>query len=101
MPLFFAGTRPGASRLAFGPAMNEPKPERRFHGVGVSPGIARGASFVVRHQDEEPPIRRIEERDLPGEIARFETALIATRAQILEMQRRIAESIGTKDASIF
>ena len=37
----------------------------------------------------------------PDEIARFETALIATRAQILEMQQRIAESIGAKDASIF
>lgn len=81
--------------------MSEPKPERRFHGVGVSPGIARGATFVHRHVDEEPPVRRIEERDIPGEIARFESALIATRAQILEMQRRIAESIGTKDASIF
>ncbi len=40
-------------------------------------------------------------RRLPREIARFETALIATRAQILEMQQRIAEAIGAKDASIF
>ena len=38
---------------------------------------------------------------IPDEIARFETALIQTRAQILEMQQQIAESIGAKDASIF
>src|SRR5213596_2148180 len=35
------------------------------------------------------------------EIGRFEAGLIQTRMQILEMQQRIAESIGTKDAAIF
>src|SRR3984957_2863692 len=75
--------------------------ERRFHGVGVSPGIARGAVFVHRPDDDTPPMRRIEEADIPSEIARFETALISTRTQILEMQQKIAESIGAKDAGIF
>ncbi len=75
--------------------------ERRFHGVGVSPGIARGCVFVYRTDDEQPVVRHIAEDEIPQEIARFEEALIATRAQILEMQERIAESIGAKDASIF
>ncbi len=75
--------------------------EKRYHGIGVSPGIARGSVFVYRPDDEEPPVRRMQESDLPGEIARFETALIQTRHQILEMQQRIAESIGAKDAGIF
>lgn len=35
------------------------------------------------------------------EIGRFEAALIRTRMQILEMQQKIAESIGAKDAAIF
>ena len=39
--------------------------------------------------------------EIAGEIGRFETALIQTRAQILEMQQRIAEAIGAKDAAIF
>ncbi|HSI11879.1 MAG TPA: phosphoenolpyruvate--protein phosphotransferase [Chthoniobacter sp.] len=78
-----------------------PTQERRFHGVGVSPGIARGTIFVYRPEDEAPALRRIEEKEIPEEIARFETALIATRSQILEMQHRIAESIGAKDAGIF
>ncbi len=76
-------------------------PERRFHGIGVSPGIARGTLFVYRTDDEQPVMRRVEEGDIPAEIARFESALIATRAQILELQERIAKSIGAKDASIF
>jgi phosphotransferase system enzyme I (PtsI) len=75
--------------------------ERRFAGVGVSPGIARGTIFVYNPDDEEPPIRRLQEADIPGEIARFEAALIATRQQIVEMQQRIAQSIGAKDAGIF
>ncbi|MEA3188193.1 MAG: phosphoenolpyruvate-protein phosphotransferase system enzyme [Chthoniobacter sp.] len=75
--------------------------EKRFQGVGVSPGIARGTIFVHRMDDEEPPVRHIQESDFPQEVARFEAALIATRAQILEMQEKIAEAIGAKDAGIF
>src|SRR5215472_71663 len=75
--------------------------EVKFHGVGVAPGIARGVVFLHHPDDEEPPKRRIDDSEVAREIARFETALIATRAQILEMQQRIAEAIGAKDASIF
>lgn len=75
--------------------------ERRYHGLGVSPGIARGTVFVYRAEEEEPPLRRIREEDIPAEIARFEAALISTRTQILEMQQRIADAIGAKDAGIF
>lgn len=77
------------------------RPEVRYQGLGVSPGIGRGTVFVYRTDDEETPVRRITEEEIPGEIARFESALIATRAQILEMQERIAEAIGAKDAGIF
>jgi len=80
---------------------NQERTEKRFHGVGVSPGIARGSVFVHRPEDEEPPLRHISESEFPAEIARFEAALMATRAQILEMQQRIAEAIGSKDAGIF
>jgi phosphoenolpyruvate-protein phosphotransferase (PTS system enzyme I) len=80
---------------------NQQTSEKRYHGVGVSPGIARGSVFVHRPDDEAPPVRQISEGEIPVEIARFEAALIATRAQILEMQQRIAEAIGAKDAGIF
>jgi phosphotransferase system enzyme I (PtsI) len=44
---------------------------------------------------------RIATSQVADEISRFEAALIQTRMQILEMQQRIAESIGAKDAAIF
>jgi phosphoenolpyruvate-protein phosphotransferase (PTS system enzyme I) len=75
--------------------------EMRFQGVGVSPGLARGTIHVVRDDGDEVVKHRIQPGDIASEIGRFETALIQTRAQILEMQERIAESIGAKDAGIF
>src|SRR5882762_4939075 len=75
--------------------------EIRFHGAGVSPGIARGAVHIVRDDLDEVAKFRIEPSQIGSEIGRFEAALIQTRMQILEMQQRIAESIGAKDAAIF
>lgn len=77
------------------------RPETRFYGAGVSPGIARGTVHVVAEDAEEIAQYRIAPEDIAGEIGRFETALIQTRAQILEMQQKIAEAIGAKDAGIF
>src|SRR5262249_33250778 len=75
--------------------------EIRFEGAGVSPGMAFGKIQVVRDDLDDVVRYRIAPSQIPDEIGRFETALIQTRMQILEMQQRIAESIGTKDAAIF
>ena len=75
--------------------------ETRFEGAGVSPGIALGKVHVVRDEFDEVVRYPIASSQVPDEIGRFETALIQTRMQILEMQQRIAESIGAKDAAIF
>ncbi len=75
--------------------------EIRFQGLGVSPGLARARLFVLRPEEDTTPEHAVAEADLPTEIARFESALLMTRAQILEMQAKIAEAIGAKDASIF
>ncbi len=75
--------------------------EIRFEGIGVSPGIAFGKTHVVRDDLDEVVRYRIASSQVSDEIGRFEAALIQTRMQILEMQQRIAESIGAKDAAIF
>src|SRR4051795_5401013 len=77
------------------------KTETRIQGVGVSPGIARGSLYVVEDDRDEVTKHKISPSEIPHEIGRFETALIQTRSQILEMQERIAQSIGAKDAGIF
>jgi signal transduction protein with GAF and PtsI domain len=80
---------------------DQPKTETRFQGVAVSPGIARGRIHVVREEADDVEKYHIQHGEIAAEIGRFETALIQTRVQILEMQQQIAEAIGAKDAGIF
>ena len=75
--------------------------EIRFQGVGVSPGLAHGVIHVIRDDLDDVARYPIEPPQIPNEIARFEAALVQTRVQILEMQQKIAEAIGAKDAAIF
>ncbi len=75
--------------------------EVRLNGIGVSPGIARGIALVLSDEDDDPPIYKIEESEINSELERLESALLATRQQIVEMQERIAGAIGAKDAGIF
>src|SRR5262249_34649978 len=75
--------------------------ETRYQGVGVSPGLAHGVIHVVRDDLDDVVRYHIEPSQIGSEIARFEAALVQTRVQILEMQQKIAEAIGAKDAAIF
>src|SRR3984893_9385154 len=83
--------------------MNEDnaREEIRFRGAGVSPGTAHGKIHVVRDDLDDVARYRIASSQIANEIGRFEAALIQTRMQILEMQQKIAESLGAKDAAIF
>ena len=77
------------------------KTERRFQGVGVSPGIARGTAFIHLPDEEQSPKYPVAAGDAEREIARLHDALATTRAQIVELQARVEESLGAKDAAIF
>src|SRR5262249_7541540 len=43
----------------------------------------------------------VSEAELPHEIQRFEQALVQTRQQIGEVQRKVADALGAKEAGIF
>ncbi len=81
--------------------MKDVNPEIRLQGIGVSPGVGHARVHIIRDEDDEIVRHRIDASQIGGEITRFENALIQTRVQILEMQQRIAEAIGTLDAGIF
>jgi phosphotransferase system enzyme I (PtsI) len=76
------------------------KTERRFQGVGVSPGIAHGIAFVHR-PDDDPPPRKIIAGQSEREVERLREAICATRKQIAELQARVEQSLGASDAAIF
>ena len=75
--------------------------EKRLHGVAAAPGIARASAHVFSLESDDVVRYQIDAAQIGDEIARFESALIQTRMQILEMQQQIAEAIGAKDAGIF
>ncbi len=58
-----------------------------FLGIGVCAGVAVGRAFCRRHEDHKIVERDIAVEDVPREIARFESAMIATRSQLREIQK--------------
>ena len=58
-----------------------------FRGIGVSAGVAMGRAFLRPPPDDRVVERDIACTDVAREIARFESALIATRHQIRAIQK--------------
>jgi phosphoenolpyruvate-protein phosphotransferase (PTS system enzyme I) len=78
-----------------------PTGEKIFRGIPVSAGVCRGKLLVL---DRSRPaiIRRVVlESQLPEEVNRLEKALVNTRQQILEVQRKVSEGMGAKGVGIF
>lgn len=75
--------------------------ERRFHGIGASPGIVTAKLFVYG-RDELPVVERtIRDEEVAAEISRFEQGLLSTRQQLQEIQKRIVDDLGENDGAIF
>ncbi len=72
-----------------------------LQGIGVSPGVAVGEVVVFAQEGASVLERIIREQDVPLEIARFEEALIKTRHQIAELQRKVSSALGEEHAGIF
>ena len=70
-------------------------------GIPAAPGIAIGSAFILDKQDFIVPPCAIMEKEIPIEIARFEEALIETRQEISNLQKKIDEEIGGQHAKIF
>ena len=83
--------------------MTEPaqQAEIRLQGIGVSPGIAWGPAEILGKALEEPEKTSIKRSEVDAEKARISLAIVATRDQIVELQRQIASDDGEDHASIF
>src|SRR6266571_7646592 len=77
------------------------KGERIFRGIPVSAGVCRGRILVVGRS--RPPIsrRQLSDAEVPEEVNRLEKALVQTRHQILEVQRKVSHAMGAQEGSIF
>ncbi|TAL06698.1 MAG: phosphoenolpyruvate--protein phosphotransferase [Verrucomicrobia bacterium] len=77
------------------------KGEKILRGIAASTGVARGRIVVLDKARTTVERRELPEAEAPREIARLEAALGATRKQLQEVQRKLTESIGSGQASIF
>lgn len=71
-----------------------------LEGIPASPGIAIGTAFLFGREDFVIYRRRISEKAVPNEIARFEEALIRTRQELKELQASLSNK-GAASSKIF
>ena len=77
------------------------KGEKIFHGIPVSAGVCRG-KIIVLHRSRRAIVKReLPDEAIEQEIKRFEHALVRTRQQIIEVQRRVADTMSSSEADIF
>ncbi|MDB6109326.1 MAG: phosphoenolpyruvate--protein phosphotransferase [Pedosphaera sp.] len=83
--------------------MPEPaqKGETIFRGIPVSAGVCRGKILVLGKSQTAVPRREVAEAAMAEEISRLEKALILTRQQILEVQRKVSTGMGAEEGGIF
>jgi len=87
--------------IGFGMAAAHASKEVTSRGIPVSPGVCRGRAVVLRPVNTKIPKRELEETEIKSEILRLENAMVQTRQQIYEVQRRVTEAMGAEDAGIF
>ena len=83
--------------------MPEPlsKGEQTFRGIPVSAGVCRGKIIVLGRARPTISQRSLSDGELSEEVNRLEKALVQTRHQLLEVQRKVSEGMGAAEGSIF
>jgi len=69
-------------------------------GIPAAPGIAMGKALFFDAGEISVPKRAITEAQVPAEVLRLEEALIKTRHQILDIQKRVSDDLGQEHAEI-
>ena len=77
------------------------KGEKVYRGIAVSAGVCRGKVVVLHHARHAIVRRELAADEVVQEIKRFEHALVRTRQQITEVQRRVAATMSSSEADIF
>ena len=77
------------------------KGEKVYRGIAVSAGVCKGKVVVLHHARHAIVRRELPDDSVPQEVKRFEHALVRTRQQITEVQRRVADTMSSSEADIF
>jgi phosphotransferase system enzyme I (PtsI) len=77
------------------------KGEQVFRGIPVSAGVCRGKILVLGRTNHSIGRRSIADELVHEEVGRLERALIQTRQELLEVQHKVSEAMGSSEGSIF
>jgi len=77
------------------------KGEKVFRGIPVSNGVCRAKILVLGKPQHTIERQHVPDSQLPEEVARLERALVQTRHEILDVQRKVTTAMGAKEGSIF
>src|SRR3974390_2469665 len=80
---------------------SQPKGEQTFRGIPVSGGVCRGKVLVLDRPRPRIGKKTLADGQVTEEINRLEKALVQTRHQLLEVQRRVSDAMGAEEGSIF
>jgi len=75
--------------------------EKILKGIPVSSGVCHGKVLVLKKADLTIPQYQVPEEELSQQVQRFEQALVATRQEILNVQKKINAALGDEEARIF
>jgi phosphotransferase system enzyme I (PtsI) len=70
-------------------------------GIPAAPGIVIGKAYIFGREDLAVEKQPITEEQVPLEISRFEDALIQTRQEIIALQKKIAQEMGSEHGEVF
>jgi len=73
----------------------------QLKGIAAASGISIGPAYKIGKEEFIVPKQPIREEDIPVQIQLFEEALIKTRREIIELQKRIGTEMGQEEAQIF
>jgi phosphotransferase system enzyme I (PtsI) len=73
----------------------------QLKGIAAAGGISIGPAYVLGKEEFVVVREAINWADIPTQIQLFEEALIQTRREIIELQKRISSDMGQEEAQIF
>jgi len=73
----------------------------QLKGIAAAGGITIGPAYKIGREEFVVPKQAIKPEEIPMQIQLFEEALIKTRKEIVELQKRISVDMGQEQAEIF
>src|SRR5690606_38051326 len=70
-------------------------------GIAVSPGVAVGTAYCIHEIYVDPDAKRLEDREITAELARYEAARDRVSSELKALQQKVERQVSREAAAIF